>query len=372
MKKTIAKLMAAAMMLSAVPAVTLPSFVSKAADSAVSATSVSYAADLFTKKEDAVPAKKTVTIESHGLVARVALPTYVNVESSVADGALADQLNITYTKSTTASVNNANYTVYDIKAGLKSNLTSQQMSDLRTKILGGNNTFRILTNVSWDDTKGGWNAPQKGQLLSKEQFNFGGVITNGSVIENGVFDDSAFLNSGDVKAKIGNVSTTNKDERLIEVEIQQGVKGQLKNNDALRGNTLDLTTVWIGGNKYKVTKLGSQCLKEAHMKKLIAKNVTQVGKGALRKCKNVRKVNISDKNKVRKIRSKAFYDCKNLKHINIDARKLKEVGKDSFTKLKKGCVIRLKANKSKFNESVKKIKKANKKANKPKFVRNAP
>jgi hypothetical protein len=92
----------------------------------------------------------------------------------------------------------------------------------------------------------------------------------------------------------------------------------------------------------------------------------------MRKCTQLRNVNLKDKNKVRKIHAKAFYDCKNLKNISIDPRKLNTIGTDSFTKLKKNCRIKLKCSKSKYNSVVKKIKKYNKKANSLKFARIAP
>jgi hypothetical protein len=204
---------------------------------------------------------------------------------------------------------------------------------------------------------------------SNKTYYVGGYYDNGKIRE--VYDPDMLLVKGNVYAVID--KTVN--DTLAEVELLKQDKNeanQIKNNDTLRGKKLYLNTVWAGGVEYKVGKLGSQALKEAKMKKVFLKNCSKVGKGALRKCKQLRTVNLKDKNKVRKIHAKAFYDCKNLKTIIIDARKLNTVGKESFTKIKKNAVIKLKANKSKYNDVVKKIKKANKKANKLKYARLAP
>jgi hypothetical protein len=367
MKKTIAKLMAAAMLLSAVPAVTMPTFVSQAKDDTVSATSATQAKAIFEVKTAGAtnPGQTagTTAVSNKGVVAIIALNKDTKITKVEPQGTVSNAIDITATQLTGVTNLGANQVAYQIKASLKNNLTSSALSELLAQIKGGTNTFYVHMSLQNDNATSDTDTDSffvtcKGELYSKSLYRFGGEVKTGNKVETGIYDSEALLNSGDVYGKIGSLSTTNKDKRMPEIELLQGVKGQIKDNDALRGNTLDLSTVWIQGMEFKVNKLGSQALKEAHMKKLLIKNVTQVGKGALRKCKNVRKVNLNDKNKVRKIRSKAFYDCKNLKHINIDGRKLKEIGKDAFKKVKKKCVIKVKASKSKYNEVVKKIKKS--------------
>jgi hypothetical protein len=376
MKKTIAKLMAAAMLLSAVPAVTMPSFVSKAEDKAVSATSATVATNFFTVAAESAAPTTTVgnaAVASNGTVANIIFDKDVAITKAEALGTIGGYLNISYTKLTNIPGLASDQVAYQFKAAARSNMTSQDYAALLRSIKDQTNLFQLHVSATANATdqsgNAKWDAPTQGELFSRYNYRYGGTITTGNKITSGVFDADAYLNDGDVYA-VPKSLTSGKNNILPEVEIWEGNKGQLKNNDALRGNTLNLNTVFIQGQEYKVIKLNSQALKEAHMKKLLIKNVTQIGKGALRKCKNVRKVNLNDKNKVRKIRSKAFYDCKNLKHINIDGRKLKEVGKDAFGKVKKNCVIKIKASKSKYNEDVKKIKKSG--AKNVKFARLNP
>jgi hypothetical protein len=208
----------------------------------------------------------------------------------------------------------------------------------------------------------------KAIYVSEATYVIGGEYKNGK-IRTGIADADKYLQDGNVYAVVSKTLS----DGIAEVELlkqDNNEANKLKNNDVLRGKKLNLNTVFIGGVEYKVGKLGSQALKEAKMKKVFLKNCSKVGKGALRKCKQLRTVNLKDKNKVRKIHAKAFYDCKNLKSITIDARKLNVVGKDAVGKVKKNCKIKLKASKSKYNDCVKKFKKSG--AKNVKYSRLAP
>lgn len=155
-----------------------------------------------------------------------------------------------------------------------------------------------------------------------------------------------------------------------ELTVGKSTDLDIKNCDALRGQTLPLNEFNVGGFSCPVTKISGQALKEAHMKKVVAENVKSVGKGAFRKCKQVKKIDLSDSNKVRKIHSKAFYGDRNLNTVIIDGRKLKTVGADAFSGVKKNCNIKIKAKKSKFDADVKLIEKSG--AKNVKYTRVAP
>jgi hypothetical protein len=379
MKKTIAKLMATAMLLSAVPAVTLPSFVSKAADTEVpsvtDSTTATYTANFLGTQGQLGAAAK-------GEIFNFVLPTGASLDNFVFETYQAG--NDEVGKFTTFTKTMDSNGLVHVKVGVDyAKMTSAQKSNFVDAVKTGKNTFKVkFTRKNINNRAGdpidfnNADDPTKAILFSQDAFVYssktyyiGGIYVNGKIRE--VYDQDMLLAKGNVYAGIS--KTVN--DTLAEIELlkqDNSETNKLKNNDSLRGKKLYLNTVWSGGVEYKVGKLGSQALKEAKMKKVFLKNCSKVGKGALRKCKQLRTVNLKDKNKVRKIHAKAFYDCKNLKNIIIDARKLNTIGSDSFTKLKKNCRIKLKCSKSKYNSVVKKIKKYNKKANSLKFARIAP
>jgi hypothetical protein len=415
MKKTIAKLMAAAMMLSAVPAVTLPSFVSKA-DTTVAATNtttatyatqflggegtVRAAADgeifsFYLPKKDtdqaAGPFKDQVISPSDDFsVVAVAKGLGTEITANIiVSKVIANGSDLVHVKGTfdvakmTASNKSAfvkavqeNNNTYKVRITRKNiNLASLVDTTLQSKknskpvYTSGMTGFELASKVVFGEimiAKG----DDEVTIESNKVFTIGGSYDGGK-IKTGVQDEDGYLMDGNVYAKLDKVTS----DGIAEVQLlkqDNNEVNKLKNNDVLRGKLLKLNNVQIGGVNYKVGKLGAQCLKEAKMKKIQLKNCSKVGKGALRKCKQLRNVNLKDKNKVRKIHAKAFYDCKNLKNISIDARKLNTVGTESFTKVKKNCKIKLKASKSKYNQVVKKIKKANKKNTTLKYSRIAP
>lgn len=387
MKKTIAKFMAAAMLLSAVPAVTMPSFVSKAgnADAATNTATVS-AAQNFVSGGDLIPAKAGELFAFRMTTAQLntALTGGVDTTKSVKDLVKPSAVATGNASSAFISLVNtelvqssADPNVYTVKVSPKANMTTSEKTTLKDAIKGGTNCFKIKLTVTTNAAGTTNNDAALKGLFGESNYTgdkvywIGGQYVNG-MMRTAVIDDANLLVNGNVYAKIDKTSSDG--DTLAEIELVKQAKtegAKLKDNDNLRGNTLDLTTMTIGGIKYKVGKLGSQCLKEAKMKKLLAKNVSKVYKGACRKCKQLKTVNMKDKNKIRKINTKAFYNCKNLHTIIIDGRKLNTVGKDSFKGLKKNCKIKIKASKSKYNADVKKIKKANKTAT-LKFARIAP
>jgi hypothetical protein len=413
MKKTIAKLMAAAMMLSAVPAVTLPSFVSSAAAgdkiAATNTTTATFTSQ-FAGGEGTVKSAADGEIFSFLLPGRddnnannknastVIVPSDEYELTPVAAGLGSEMMQYIKLGKVVVGANN----LIHVKGTLDvTKMTTAQKTSFINAVKAGTNTYKVqikrknvtcggassvygITNGT-TYTRGSANYANALKALladgistgtdsftveSEKVYSIGGTYDGGK-IKTGVSDEDNLLMDGNVYARIDKVTS----DGLAEIEMlkQDSNEGnKLDKNDQLRGKLLKLNNVNIEGVNYKVGKLGAQCLKQAKMKKIQLKNCSKVGKGALRKCKQLRNVNLKDKNKVRKIHAKAFYDCKNLKNIAIDARKLNTVGNESFTKVKKNCKIKLKASKSKYNDVVKKIKKANKKNTTLKYSRIAP
>ncbi len=133
----------------------------------------------------------------------------------------------------------------------------------------------------------------------------------------------------------------------------------------MKGQKIDLSNIEVGGIEYPIVKFEEQALKSAKMKRLTAKNVKNLEGGCVRGCKKLTKVNMGGA-KMRKIHSNAFYDCEKLKNIKINVKNLKSVGSKSFMKLHNNCTISLKAGTDKkYKEVVKKIKRSG--VNKVKF-----
>jgi hypothetical protein len=414
MKKTIAKLMAAAMMLSAVPAVTLPSFVSNAGTTiAATNTTTSTVASQFFGGEGTVKSAANGEIFSFTLPRKETNPNgslnWSDIVISPSDDMdivpIADGLGDEITKN--IKINKAIYGgnnlvhvegTFDV-----AKMTTANKTTFVNAVKAGTNTYKVRVtrkNINADDYglnkntvyKVGVPGYERAKAVvfgdvpvrspqtttvntsitieSEKNYNIGGAIDGGK-IKTGVQDEDGLLMDGNVYAKIDKVLS----DGIAEVELlkqDNNEVNKLKNNDQLRGKLLKLNEVKISGVTYKVGKLGAQVLKEAKMKKIQLKNCSKVGKGAMRECKQLRNVNLKDKNKVRKIHAKAFYKCKNLKTLSVDARKLNTVGKDSVMNVKKNCRIKLKASKSKYNQVVKMFKKANKKNTTLKYSRIAP
>ncbi|MBR1634541.1 MAG: leucine-rich repeat protein [Lachnospiraceae bacterium] len=341
MKKTIAKIMAAAMVLSAVPAVALPTLTAKAAGSAVTidvapsvdsgttATAAKATAVNDTAESGEVGVDTGIEIDASKLKTNYILTvtdgdgnTYVNNNGTVTnnDGAIAK-----------VKVNGSGDVV------LEANDTAAGKKNLISAIKDNSNTVQIRVQ----DTVAG------ASIFAT--YRIGGVYnTSTKEYEADVAPDEGSLNSGDIYAQINSSAE-------LQVDVLKGDNKDLDDNDDVRGETVDLNHVIVGGVEFEVTKIGAQALKKAHMKKVVAENVKRVGKGAFRNCKQVKKIDLQDSNKVRKINSKAFYDCKNLNTIIIDGRNLDTVGKDAFHGVKKNCTVKIKAKKSKYESDKKMI-----------------
>ena len=352
MKKTIAKMMTAAMLLSAIPAVSLPTLTANAAS----------------------PTAVTVSWESGNAVYGDYDGTYAPASIQVDEGAASQA----FSKFEVSG--NAKDFISDVKVendgqwGELRIYTTGDASKLASLVKEGKNTFSITAAFSGNiSTKVVNNDTYTDSTVEIGSFYIGGakeVTADGkTAIENWA------ASSEDADKWLWDSDWTKAYVKVLldgsgEVTVAKSDDLDLKDNDDLRGQTLELNEIYIGGFLYPVTKFGAQALKEAHMKKLVAENVKKVGKGAFRKCKQVKKVDISDSNKVRKIHSKAFYGDKNLKTIAIDGRKLNTVGSGAFSGVKKNCNIKIKAKKTKYNSDVKLIKKSG--AKNVKFTRVAP
>ena len=344
MKKTIAKIMAAAMVLSAVPAVAMPTFESQAATSitkgTVSASNVENGSTITLDKDGGtgvlVGSDYKVSSDGHTLtigdntikIEKVASSTNATkffdlVKISVnSDGEVLVTANATSSESAQVAVN-------AIKA--KENAVTFTVDTTTSAAIMNNDVF-FATSKSATIWVGGEYNSSTGKITT-------GVQPAGS-------KNTVALPDGAVQAAFDKNG----------VEILKNPTTDLDSYDTLRGETIDLTTVRInGGVTLPVIKLGAQALKKGHFKKFYAENVKRIGKGALRKAKQLKHADFQDSNKIRKINSKAFYDCKNLKTIIIDGRKLKTVGKDAFHGVKKNCTVKIKAKKSKYESDKKMI-----------------
>ncbi|MBR1636128.1 MAG: leucine-rich repeat protein [Lachnospiraceae bacterium] len=352
MKKTIAKIMAAAMVLSAVPAVAMPSLTAEAASvekievDGISSKTVDLAADGSTG------ITVTVVTPSTGASASDAFKsgTYVtNTTTGYSNEGFEIVFGSSVTNDQKAALNGKLTASIDSKGKLKVVASEGASETIRTLVANSTNTFELYGYT--DGVKAAVDDEGTSVLDSGEidfgNFRIGGTKDITSTVVYTATDVAGTIVAGEIGVKVDTSGNA---------EILKGTSN-IADNDALRGQTLELNEVLVSGATYPVTKVGAQALKEAHMKKLDIENTKTIGKGALRKCKQVTKIDASDSNKVRKIHSKAFYGDKNLKNIIIDGRKLNTVGSNAFSGVKKNCVVKIKAKKSKYNSDVKLIKK---------------
>lgn len=163
--------------------------------------------------------------------------------------------------------------------------------------------------------------------------------------------------------KISHVSTPDQSIQDAEVEITRAgnaILTKISDTDKkvnMKDKDIEVTVIEVGGIEYPVWKFDDQVMKKSTMKTITAKNVKHLGAGCLRNCKKLRKVRMGGA-KMRKIHSNAFYDCGKLKNIKIKCHNLKAVGKNAFNKLKKKCTIAIKANQNKYKAVVKMIKRS--------------
>ncbi|MBR3646303.1 MAG: leucine-rich repeat protein, partial [Lachnospiraceae bacterium] len=116
--------------------------------------------------------------------------------------------------------------------------------------------------------------------------------------------------------------------------------------------TVKSFTIKKTGQTYKVISAESKTVKLTAVKtkktkvtipktvtyKKVKYKVVTVGKSSFKNSKKVKTV-VVEKN-VKKIESKAFYGCKNLKLVNIKTKALKSVGKNAFKNINKKAKIK--------------------------------
>lgn len=107
-------------------------------------------------------------------------------------------------------------------------------------------------------------------------------------------------------------------------------------------------TIKLGGSSYKVTAVAAgafQNNKQAVSAK-IGNNVTSIGKNAFADCKKLKTVTLNSK-KLKTIGSKAFSGCKSLNKITVKSTALKTVGKNALKGIGKKAQIKVPSKKLK-------------------------
>lgn len=378
MKKTIAKLMAAAMLLASVPAVTLPTYEAKAfqseksAFSSVSVSVVKFTGSyktnqVYTNLADDNTTKNSETAlmldTAFGMSTTGNSVWKTNIQYLVGDktdtakntGTQSKELKSGTVSLKTSKDNDFNLndvgdykdntgTVKKIETDSdgklvitldSSKFTSAKVKELAT---GTNNTIEFNP----------WAYDKDGKLLDAPVFTIqvGKVYVEGKTNIDNCSTDDGYITNATVQINKDNMTAT-----LVKVsDTDKKVN--------MKGQKIEVSSIEVGGISYDITKLEEQCLKKGKMKKVTAKKVKNIMTGALRNCKKLRQVNMGS-TKIKRIHSNAFYDCEKLRTIKIKCHNLKAVGHYAFKKLKKNCTISIKAGGTKkYNEVVKMIKKS--------------
>ncbi|MBR1627718.1 MAG: leucine-rich repeat protein [Lachnospiraceae bacterium] len=370
MKKTIAKMMAAAMLVASMPAMALPTFT---VDAAGEASGISVAAVKFTGSYATNDGWYWGYDKEDG--------TYKTMQVGTADKATTLKVNAFYGMSSSASnvwdTNIALFAKYtpDSKtfdsaiAGKTLNASSADETKDYTDSTG--TVEKITTNSAGvmqitfkaADLASYQNNLLKGATAQTIKFYpFNTVDTEGKNVATFEIQVGESL-STTKSTKVEHVSTPDAAIQDATVEITTAGYAVLKSvSDTdkkvnMKDKDIEVSEIEISGIIYPIRKFDDQVLKKGTMKTITAKEIKNLGTGALRNCKKLRKVRMGSA-KMRKIHSNAFYDCGKLKNIKINCKNLKAVGSKAFKALKKNCTISIKAKKAKYNAVVKMIKKS--------------
>lgn len=342
MKKTIAKLMAAAMLVASVPAMTMPTFTVKAATS-VTASMAKEAGVAYVDGVAVDPTKTTVPDIKIEACEGGSATFKLNVILWKQSGTTMTYEGKTYTELTDYQFTEKEYR--DETGALNKIVTNKSGNPVlyfdqskldkykNDVILKGSDPKNVYINVLNDVTKPSAIAIGSAMNTSKDT-KYTGVG----------YTEDGFISGADVIIdKAGNAT-------LLSVPDNSKKVAMLKQK-------IDVSNIFIAGISFPVEKFDEQSLKGAKMKTITAKNVKHLGSGCLRNCKKLRKARLGGA-KMRKIHSNAFYDCEKLNNIKLNIKNLKSVGSKAFMNIKSGCTIALKGPKAKYNKAVKMIKKS--------------
>ena len=115
--------------------------------------------------------------------------------------------------------------------------------------------------------------------------------------------------------------------------------------------TLDTTSVG------KITTIHATLFKGCKEKFVNAENAKFINNGAFRKNKQLKKAVIGTEKNLKKVNSKAFYDCKKLATVRLSGKTLKQVGSSAFKNCKSNMIFKIKGNSTQVKKAWAKIKK---------------
>ena len=172
--------------------------------------------------------------------------------------------------------------------------------------------------------------------------------------------------SDKVKEDVPKAGTTIKDKKYIYKVTKAGSKdgsivGELEVIGLKKKSLTQIkiaAVVKIDGVSYKVTSVGAKAFKgnKKITKAIIGKNVVKIGASAFANCKKLKQVSINSK-KLKRIGKNAFAGDKKLKKVIIKSTKLKKIGKKAFLR-KGGKKLTVKVSKSKKKVYKKLLKEA--------------
>lgn len=374
MKKTIAKVMAAAMLVASLPAMAMPTLTLQAAPASFSASYVKFNGSFNGGQYYTVLKKSDGTYEGNASTDSLILKT---ANGMTQNGTGVWNTHLQYCNDGIEDIENA--TVGNPTKPIKSQTLTAGTESIKkenadlTKVKDYYDQTGVVKKAELDSNGELILTLDEGKLTDAKKKELAAGTNN--VVEFTPWakeSGSAFvpvftIQIGEVytagKGKIEGCSTPDGFVKGASVQIKNDLTATLlsvSDEDKkvnMKGQKVEISEIEVGGVTYPVRKFEEQCLKKAKMKRLTAKNVKNIETGAVRGCKKLNRVTMGS-TKIKKIHSNAFYDCEKLKNIKINCKNLKAVGSKAFKGLKKNCVISIKAPKAKYNQVVKMIKKS--------------
>ncbi|MBQ9631658.1 MAG: leucine-rich repeat protein [Lachnospiraceae bacterium] len=123
----------------------------------------------------------------------------------------------------------------------------------------------------------------------------------------------------------------------------------------MKKQKIELNEIYVSGVPYTIAEIDEQCFKKAKMKQVTAEHLEKIGNAAFRQCTNLKTVKFQ-KCETEKIMANAFLDCESLSTIRINGEELKKIGSKAFYGLKKNCKISIKGTKAEYKKVLKLIR----------------
>ncbi len=370
MKKLVAKFMAAAMLLSAVPAITLPSIEAQATKAIRFDYTTAFCSDFEPNGSNRVALRQTVRFTPAEGMTMMNERTW---DTGVVLYGSNDELYDPYSEpAVTTAPSSNNYVGAETLNPASYTMASAQDSDREidgdyydpngfVKKLTTNGSGHVIVTFKEEFTDSQKRLIREGSgnyfdlyvWPCDEAYDHGTYFVRFQVGEYYRAENTKIKNACTSDGFIKNAEVTIDEQG--DATIHSVDKNDLKTT--MKKEAIDISEIFVSGVPYPVAVIEEQAFKSGKMKEITAENLVKIETGAFRKCTNLTKVKMQE-SPMERIKNKAFFECSSLKLIKFNGEEIKTIGKKAFYGLKKNCKINIKGTKSEYKEVLTKIRKS--------------